>query len=227
MISNRIRIEQQILAGRQAVRMLSRTRHHGALQPQTNLLQLTSQDEKERSNERRNKRPSPISTTPERPISVDTDAEEAFSHGSQWFYKRGRAQRATSPTLDRTKEDPGRDPLSSSRMRRKWALDLLNHTDGLDGETDSNRAPPEKGEGSSLSPTRFFRRLSSFHGIHSPRSSQYNRDTKDTDNASKDEVWSSGSSDEENDEYIYSRNLLNFGVEDGGGPLDEGGMDEL
>ncbi len=148
MISNRIRIEKQILFGRQAVRLRSRTRNHSSPQSKAPLLYPADQ---ERSAERRGKSASPLPATSERPISVDTDAEEAFTHGSQWFYKRGRARRAPSPNTGHKNEGPSRDPLSSPRMRRKWASDLLSP---VDNGVDSNQASAETEDKNRPNPTR-------------------------------------------------------------------------
>ncbi|KAF9453064.1 patatin-domain-containing protein [Macrolepiota fuliginosa MF-IS2] len=211
MIDNRIRIEKAILAGRRVMRTMSRARNYAALQPRAPLLHP------ERSSEQRSKEPSPIQTASERPISVDTDAEEAFSQGSQWFYRRGRARRAGSITSDHAKEEANYDPLSSFEMRRKWASDLLNPVNAFDsGGMHSNRASPERQEPSTsrLSPTHFFRRLHSFHSIHLPLSSERGQNIKEMKQVSNNEVWSSESSDEGNDEHIYSHSFMNLGERD-------------
>lgn len=208
MISNRVRIEKQILLGRQAVRTLSRSR---SIPPhlKSTLLHPTRQDEKERSTERRSKPPSPIPTTSEQPISVDTDAEEAFSQGSQWFYSRGRTRRAGSPIIERHQEEASRDPLSSFRMRRKWAEDLLSPVEpveGSDNEGDQQHSTEkEENNNSRLSPSTFFKRLPSLRGIHLPLSNERVQDTKEFNHAPTNDIWSSESSDEDTpDEFRYS-----------------------
>lgn len=228
MISNRARIEKQILLGRQAIRAMSRSRNYPAPLSKAALLHPTLHDEKERSRDRRSNDSSPLPTTSERPISVDTDAEEAFLHGSQWFYRRGRTRRAVSPTTDRTKEELSRDPLSSSRIRRKWASDLLSPAEGSDGEADHSRASPHR-EKARLSPSSFFRRLPSFRGIHLPLSSERDHEARETGHLPvNNDVWSSESSDEDtHDEFRYSHTpVMNFAAPEQD-DLDDGGMDEL
>lgn len=189
-----MRIEKQILFGRQTVRMRSRARNHSGLQSRAPLLYPADQEGGERSTERRSMNASPLPTTSERPISVDTDAEEAFTHGSQWFYRRGRARRAPSPNADLRNEGPSRDPLSSPRMRRKWASDLLSPADN---EMDSNRTSAESEDKGKPNPTSLFKRLSSLHNIHLPLSPENTHDTNDNYIPHNNEIWSSDSSDED------------------------------
>ncbi|KXN89616.1 hypothetical protein AN958_05483 [Leucoagaricus sp. SymC.cos] len=209
MISNRARIEKQILRGRQAVRAISRSRNFPSLQPEATSLHPTyrHEKEKERSAKQRSNGSSPLPTTSERPISVDTDAEEAFSQGSQWFYHRGRTRRAESPNADRAHEDPGRDPLSSSQMRRKWASDLLSPAEGSDVEGEKqSHISLEKENRSRLSPSSFFRRLPSFRNIRLPLSTERIHDTKEINHPPTNDIWSSESSDEDTpDEFRCSR----------------------
>ncbi|KAJ3576197.1 hypothetical protein NP233_g582 [Leucocoprinus birnbaumii] len=206
MIYNRVRIEKQILLGRQAVRKLSRSR---SIPPniKPTLLNPTRSGE-EKSIERRSKTSSPIPTTSEQPISVDTDAEEAFSQGSRWFYSRGRARRAGSPIIERPQEETSRDPLSSSRIRRKWAEDLLSPAEGSDNDRDrqhSSEKEKDKENSPRLSPSAIFRRLPSFRGLHLPRSSDQLHDTQEPNPVATNDVWSSESSDEDtSDGFRYS-----------------------
>jgi len=193
MISNRMRIEKQILLGRQFVRLRSRARNHSGLLSKAPLLYPVDQEGKERSMERQSMNASPIPTTSERPISVDTDAEEAFTHGSQWFYRRGRTRRATSPNADHRNDGPSRDPLLSSRIRRKWVSDLLSPADN---EMDSNQASAESEDKSRPNSTSLFKRFPSLRSIHLPPSSENTHDTNDN-HIPNNEVWSSDSSDED------------------------------
>lgn len=188
-----MRIEKQILFGRQTVRLRSRARNHPGLQSKAPLLYSADQ-EGEISADRQSKNASPLPTTSERPISVDTDAEEAFTNGSQWFYKRGRARRAPSPNADHRNDGPSRDPLSSPRMRRKWASDLLSPADN---EVDSNQASADSEDKGKPNPTSLFKRLSSLHSIHLPLSPENTHDTNDNHIPNNNEVWSSDSSDED------------------------------
>lgn len=194
MISNRMRIEKQILLGRQTVRLRSRARNHSGLQSKAPLLYSADREGEERSAERHSKNASPLPTTSERPISVDTDAEEAFTHGSQWFYKRGRARRAPSPNADLRNEDTNLDPLSSPRMRKKWASDLLN---SADNEVDSNQASAESEDKGKPNPPSLFKRLSSLHSIHLPLSPENTHDANNNHIPHNNEIWSSDTSDED------------------------------
>jgi hypothetical protein len=190
MISNRARIEKQVLLGRQSVRAMSRSQNHRIPLSKAVLLHSMHHNEGETSEDRRSDDLSYPPTTYERPICVDTDAEEAFAHGSEWFFRRGRAHRPTSPTPHIKKEELSRDPLASPGMRRKWASDLLNPTEGSDGETDRSRTSPQTAEKLVPNSSRFFKNLPSFRGIHSSIPSDHNHDEATVN-------WSSESSDED------------------------------
>jgi hypothetical protein len=197
MINNRFRIEKQILLGRCAVRKMSRSRNLPSHPSKATFL-LPSQDgEKENSTERRSNGLSLASTTPQRPISVDTDTEEAFSQGSSWYYNRGRAQRLKSPVNERTRGESSQDPLLSSTMRRKWASDLLDSAQGSDAEGDAQSFHKDKPGNSRLSPSNFLKRLPSFRGIHLSLSTERVHDIKDTTHPPTSGFWSSESSDED------------------------------
>lgn len=112
-----MRIEKQIYAGRQDIRRALKGKNKSA-EPPSLLLppQSTHLTHKLQS--------SNPSHSSERPLSVDTDAEAAFSNGSRWFYRRGRQ---TPPSQPMPSPGPGAcDPLLSSSIRRKWATGLLD-----------------------------------------------------------------------------------------------------
>ncbi|KAF8914659.1 acyl transferase/acyl hydrolase/lysophospholipase [Mucidula mucida] len=111
MIGNRMRIEKQIYLGRTAVRQMLRNKHTATAQPDEKL--------------------TPPPTGSDLPLSVDTDAETAFSNGTRWFYRRGHNTHLNSPQANMTD-----DPLRSSTVRRKWVADLLQH--GGRDETEQN-----------------------------------------------------------------------------------------
>jgi len=95
MIENRLRIEKQILLGRQVVHRAYKNKLRSAHEPRQLLVQKSLPGVPEGS-----KRPS-ISASPppsgsDLPLSVDTDAEAAFARGSR-FYRRGRESRNPSP----------------------------------------------------------------------------------------------------------------------------------
>lgn len=103
MIENRNRIENEVLLGRQAVRraLQSKEKSREAAKPQSSLLpqpitgtQL-SQDGTDTG---------PVPTTSEAPMSMDTDAEDAFKKGSHWFFKRDSNKSGSSTPRERETE---------------------------------------------------------------------------------------------------------------------------
>ena len=87
MIENRHRIENEVLLGRQAIRRVlqSKDKAREAAKPQSSQLPQSAtgtrlpQDGTDTG---------PVPTTSEAPMSMDTDAEDAFKRGSRWFFKR-------------------------------------------------------------------------------------------------------------------------------------------
>lgn len=118
MIANRAKIEKQIYLGRQFVRKSSKSKTASTPEntsPRPGLLFP------------------PTSTTPppsgsDRPLSVDTDAEKAFTHNSRSFIRNKRIHISPSNSGASTPREHGRhsDPLRSPASRRKWASSLLN-----------------------------------------------------------------------------------------------------
>lgn len=144
MIENRYRIEKQILLGRQSVRKaMQRTRPSPSAADTerivTNGISL----------------PRPITGTnlptvlkdTEPPLPTDTDTERAFADkGTAWYFRRGRP--AATASVESGESTPhgygfrhGNDPLRSPTLRRKWASDLLDQQDDVDGFSPSNRLP--------------------------------------------------------------------------------------
>lgn len=86
MIENRHRIENEVLLGRQAVRgaLRNKEKSREAIKPPSGTLpqsiagSLPSQDGTDTG---------PVLTSSEAPMSMDTDAEDAFKKGSRWFFK--------------------------------------------------------------------------------------------------------------------------------------------
>lgn len=126
MIGNRSRIEKQILLGRQEVRKMLKPKPSRPLNPldyRSALLTVPSSDGHHARPNPVVKMPSqsPPSTSKERPLALDTDAEDAFADGSSWYFRRGR--RSPSPRAANGRE---LDPLISPAIRKKWASDLLD-----------------------------------------------------------------------------------------------------
>ena len=103
MIENRHRIENEVLLGRQTVRRAlqnkEKSRESAKLQssliPQPITGTRLFQDGTDTG---------PVPTTSEAPMSMDTDAEDAFKKGSHWFFKRGTNKSGSSTPRDRETE---------------------------------------------------------------------------------------------------------------------------
>lgn len=143
MIENRTRIERQIFAGRQEVRKILKSKVNLKNPNNPNLLAVPGTSEQEgRSNTRSR---SPATSRERIPLSVDTDAEQAFTQGASWFYRRGRRSRPESPK-------PGDDPLRSPALRKKWTSDLLSlPNSGSDSDGDGEDLNEEGSRKSTIS----------------------------------------------------------------------------
>ena len=103
MIENRHRIENEVLLGRQALRrtLQNKEKSREAAKPQSTQLPQSitgtrvSQDGTDTG---------PVPTTSEAPMSMDTDAEDAFKQGSRWFFKRDTNKSGSSTPRDRGTE---------------------------------------------------------------------------------------------------------------------------
>lgn len=129
MIENRVRIEKQILLGRQAVHRAYKSKSRNPVhEPKQFLLQKSIPNRPLALPLRPSLSMSPPSGS-DLPLSVDTDAEAAFARGSR-FYKRERSSKNPSPT--RTSE---KDPFLPAR-RRRWASDRLPMPNGDNADDD-------------------------------------------------------------------------------------------
>ncbi|KAF8655297.1 hypothetical protein AX16_003196 [Volvariella volvacea WC 439] len=143
MIHNRMRLERQILLGRQIVRQQVKSRSPRPLGRDSNPERIQNGD---RHLEPLYRSPSPHATGSDHPLSVDTDVEAAFAGGTRWFFKRGH----TSPQSNsgtNTPVDQHHDPLRSTTIRRKWASELLQpdelDTEPAEAEHSHLHAPPK------------------------------------------------------------------------------------
>ncbi|KAJ7129635.1 acyl transferase/acyl hydrolase/lysophospholipase [Mycena epipterygia] len=125
MIANRAKIEKQIYLGRQSIRKGLKSKA------------TITHTENTQSRHGPPRLP-PISTTPppsgsDLPLSVDTDAETAFTHNSRSFFRNKRTHISPSNSGTSTPRDHShsRDPLRSPAARRKWASSLLNTGDRI------------------------------------------------------------------------------------------------
>ncbi|KAF8195858.1 acyl transferase/acyl hydrolase/lysophospholipase [Mycena galopus ATCC 62051] len=123
-IANRAKIEKQIYLGRQFVRKSSKPKV--ATAPADTL-----------QRQGHGPRPPPISTplsgSEDRPLSVDTDAEHAFTHNHRPFFRTKRIRVSPSNSGASTPREHNRqaDPLRSPAARRRWASSLLNTGDNV------------------------------------------------------------------------------------------------
>jgi predicted acylesterase/phospholipase RssA len=140
MIENRFRIENEILMGRQAVRMaIDRVRSRSNAGDTRNII-VNGQAV-----------PEPVTgprprTRSESPIPLDSDTERAFEdNGTAWYFRRGRPtagaprESATSTPFENNYNNTT-DPLRSPVLRRKWATDLLDRN-GDNGAGNSSSSP--------------------------------------------------------------------------------------
>ena len=103
MIENRHRIENEVLLGRQAIRraLQNKEKSREAVKPQSSQLPQSitgtrvPQDGTDTG---------PVPTTSEAPMSMDTDAEDAFKKGSHWFFKRDTSKSGSSTPRNRETE---------------------------------------------------------------------------------------------------------------------------
>lgn len=138
MIENRAKIEKQILLGRQDVRK-SLSGRTALPEPRSLLLEKAS------PNSRLDPLLPSLSLSPsqggsENPLSVDTDAEAAFSIGSRWFFNRGHTHMSHTPTSGSATPQNGnlaQDPLQIPAIRKKWTSELLSPV--LNPTPDSRR----------------------------------------------------------------------------------------
>lgn len=136
MIENRYRIENEVLLGRQAVRraLQNKEKAREASKPQSSLVpqpitgtQL-SQDGTDTG---------PVPTTSEAPMSMDTDAEDAFKEGSPWFFKRDTSKSGSSTpryypeTELRDARHPNGIASQPLSWRGSWSSSFF-HTQGID-----------------------------------------------------------------------------------------------
>jgi hypothetical protein len=149
---------------------------------------------------------SPHLNSSDQPISVDPDAEAAFSRGSRWFYRRGHPRSSPSPSEAVNSEDDNtKDPLRNASIRRKWTSELLSpsssgpwHAPGDSSNPTASmsapRRPSRSRAGSFLSrfSTKSFSNLTSTLSGTAKRSSGQSTEVSDhgfsSDSSSGDEI---------------------------------------
>ncbi|KAF5388223.1 hypothetical protein D9615_000438 [Tricholomella constricta] len=201
MIENRAKIEKQIFLGRQYIRKTLR-RQMALPEPQSMHLQTANATPTSSFDLRiPSLAHSPPQTSSDRPLSVDTDAEVAFSRGSRWFFKRGHASPSPSTASGAVtpNDGPALDPLRSSTIRRKWTNELLSQNSNRP-ESGSNRPslPSHSQHNPRPSPGSFLSRLrtQSFPNLTSPFSVDLKRLSRESTDVAEHN-WSSDSSSED------------------------------
>ncbi|KAJ7047339.1 patatin-domain-containing protein [Mycena alexandri] len=136
MIENRAKIEKQITLGRQFTRKSLKPKpvsstpagNNQSLPPRIPLISTT-----------------PPPSGSDRPVSVDTDAENALTHNSRSFFRNKRIHASPSNSGASTPREQSRhrDPLRSPVARRKWASSLLNTDDKLSTSVIPPSSPSE------------------------------------------------------------------------------------
>lgn len=119
MIENRHRIENEVLLGRQAVRRAlqnkEKSREATKLQPSPVPQPITGTQPSQEGTDT-----GPVPTTSEAPMSMDTDAEDAFKKGSPWFFKRDASKSGSS--TPRYQEPESKDARQSSGVASRPPL---------------------------------------------------------------------------------------------------------
>ena len=174
MIENRVRIEKQVLLGRQAVHKAHTVRSQG-----------TSQEPRQFILQKIDPIPNASHSDSDPPLSVDTDAEAAFAQGSP-FFKRDNSSQELSPSHELDCERP------PSVRRRRFVSELLNPAAEEDANGDPrspSQDPPDVG---------FFSRLhtQSLSRLSLPFSYEYRQRTSISDNK-QGFSWSSESSSDD------------------------------
>jgi len=218
MIENRMRVEKQIYAGRQEIRSVVKARNRSRPREPRSLL-LPPQPTNDAPKLQPVSSHSPPPTSSDRPLGVDTDAENAFSGGSRWFYRRGRHTQPPSPGVSRDNYDP----LLSPSIRKKWATGLLEIPTA---QSDRARLEDRDGEPSKVQPSSsagsFFSRLRNNSISSLTMAIQGRKSRVPSDGERSQDGYASESSSDESipDDYLSHRPQRDpmYDDEDDGGP---------
>ena len=149
MIENRHRIESEVLLGRQAVRraLQNKERSREVAKPQPGPVPQPiagtqpSQDGTDTTG--------PVPTTSEAPMSMDTDAEDAFKKGSPWFFKRDTSKsgsstpRHTGTEMKDSRHANGVASQPSLTWRNSWSSSLFRRHSTEDPPATSQQTVTE------------------------------------------------------------------------------------
>jgi len=162
MISNRARIEKQILLGRQAVHRASTSRSRTTSQEPRQLIQRHDNEvlPMKTPGELLSSPPSPSDI----PLSVDTDVEVAYPPRARQVHP-SRIPGDTAPLAPHQREE-GHESLPSTRQR-KWISDFLNSVEDENGRAEgSEQTTPHGSRPESESGANFLMRLRSSSLLH-------------------------------------------------------------
>lgn len=198
MIENRGKIEKQIFLGRQYIRTALRGRgrlpeRQGSMLLHPDALTFNARVASS------SRGLSPPQTSSDHPISVDPDAEAAFSRGSRWFFKRGHLRASPSPETLTLEESSADDPLRSPSIRRKWTSELLTPTFNAPRPSMGDPASHTASESVGQRPGGFLSRLGrkSFSNIASSLSGTSKRFSRESSEGSERGLSSDSSSDDD------------------------------
>ncbi|KAG2088483.1 acyl transferase/acyl hydrolase/lysophospholipase [Suillus discolor] len=236
MIENRFRIENEILMGRQAVRIAMDQIRSRTNPGDTRNIVVNGQAVPEPVTGSR------LRIRSESPIPLDSDTERAFKdNGTAWYFRRGRPtagapRESETSTPYENNYNNITDPLRSPVLRRKWASELLDRNDdsGAGNSSASPRtATPEPSaneprQNTSNSST-FFRRLGPgsvsipFSGSHRPSKSS----GRSLSVNASEFAWSSESSSDDELDHLPPQSALYLNTElNEDAVSDEEGMDQ-
>lgn len=217
MIENRFRIENEILMGRQAVRMAVDRVRSRTNPGDTRNIAVNGQAVPEPVTGSR------LRTRSESPIPLDSDTERAFEdNGTAWYFRRGTPRESETSTPYENNYNNTTDPLRSPVLRRKWASDLLDRN-GDSGAGNSSASPrtatPEPSADdprhNASSSSTFFRKFRPrslsipFSGSHRPTRSNGRGLSVDA----SEFAWSSESSSEDDLDHLQPQSALQLNTE--------------
>jgi len=172
MIENRHRIENEVLLGRQAVRRAlqnkEKSREAAKPQPGPTPQPITGTQPSQDGTDT-----GPVPTTSEAPMSMDTDAEDAFKKGSPWFFKRDTSKsgsstpRHTGIELRDSKHTNGAVSQPPLTWRNSWTSSLFSNP--------GTEKPPTTPQPTALEPTQQPGETASQNLVPPPSPSLFNR----------------------------------------------------
>ena len=165
-VENRVRIEKQVLLGRQAVHKAHKSKSRNTSHEPHQLLQKSLMDP---SVQNKHIPVSPSHSGSDRPLSVDTDAEAAFARSSPFF----KGSHLSPPSQEFDRERP------PSARRRRFVSELSNPTVDEGPEEDAQLVNSDPRSPSQNSPSNIgcfsILRTRSLSRLSLPFSYEYRR----------------------------------------------------